>query len=72
MYDIYLLTYLLTYLLSFLLDQCKLIFWYRVHCSNNALSRLHQNRLIAICCKYGIELCVKEAVWRIFAVTVTL
>ena len=66
--------------ISFLVDQRKLIFWYRMHCSNPilyALSRLHQNRFIAIGCKYGIELLtnscvyVKEAVWRVFAGTVT-
>jgi len=40
------------------------------------MSRLHQNRFIAIGCKYGIDLltnsyvCVKEAVWRVFAETV--
>ena len=68
--------------ISFLVDQRKLIFWYRMHCSNNpilyALTRLHQNRFIAIGCKYGIYLLtnscvyVKEAVWRVFAGTVTL
>ena len=68
--------------ISFLVDQRKLIFWYRMHCSNNPIlyapSRLHQNRFIAIGCKYGIDLLtnscvyVKEAVWRVFAGTVTL
>jgi len=53
-----------------------------MHCSNNpipyALSKLHQNRFIDIGCKYGINLlsnsyvCVKEAVWRVFAGTVIL
>jgi len=53
-----------------------------MHCSNNpilyALSRLHQNRFVAIGCKYGIDLLtnscvyVKEAVWRVFAGNVTL
>jgi len=48
-----------------------------MHCSHNpilyALSRLHQNRFIAIGCKYGIDLltnsCVyaKEVAWRVFA-----
>ena len=69
--------------ISFLLDQRKLIFWYRMHCVDNpnlyALSRLHQNRFIAIGCKYEIidllsnsYVYVKEAVWRVFAGTVTL
>jgi len=69
---------------SFLLDQRKLIFWYKMHYSNNpvsllyGMSRLHQNRFIAIGCKYGIDLTinnyvyVKEAVWRVCAGTVTL
>jgi len=41
-------------------------------------SRLHENRFIAIGCKYGIDLLTnscayaKEAVWRVFAETVTL
>jgi len=44
----------------------------------DVLSRLHQNRFIAIGCKYEIDflsnnyVCVKEAVWRVFAGTVTL
>jgi len=57
--------------------------WYRMHCVDNpnlyALSRLHQNRFIAIGCKYEIidllsnsYVYVKEAVWRVFAGTVTL
>jgi len=43
-----------------------------MHCSNNpilhALSTLHQNRFIAIGCKYGIDLLTdsKEAVWQVF------
>ena len=49
-----------SFVIHFLVDQRKLIFWYRMHCSNNpilyALSRLHQNRFIAIGCKYGIDL----------------
>ena len=68
--------------ISILLDERKLIFWYRMHCSKNPivypLSKLHQNRFIAIGCKYGIDLLknnyvyVKEAAWRVFARTVTL
>jgi len=48
------------------MDQRKLIFWYRMHCSNNsilyALSRLHQNRFIAIGCKYDIDLLTNSCV----------
>jgi len=45
---------------QYLSYQRKLIFWYSMLCSDNpilyALSRLHQNRFIAIGCKYGIDL----------------